>query len=167
MKFPTTFLLDALAIGGGATAIMDLWAVLQRRVFGIQGLNYAFVGRLLGHVFRGKWPQVAIAKAPPVPGEGFIGWSAHYAVGIAFAAALLLIWGPQWARNPTVLPALAVGIGTVVFPFLILQPALGSGVAASRTPQPNVARFRSVVTHTVFGLGLFVTAWILKGLPRT
>jgi hypothetical protein len=167
MKFPTTLLLDALAIGAGATAIMDLWAVFLRRVFGIQGLNYAFVGRLLGHAFRGKRPQVAIAKAPPVPGEAFIGWLAHYAVGIAFAAALLLFWGPQWARNPSLLPALTVGIGTVVFPFLILQPALGGGIAASRMPQPNVARFRSVVTHTVFGLGLFMTALILKGLPTT
>ncbi len=37
--------LQAALIGIGATVIMDLWAWLQRRVFGIPSLNYALVAR--------------------------------------------------------------------------------------------------------------------------
>jgi hypothetical protein len=57
-----------------------------------------------------------------------------------------------------VLPALLYGIGTVVFPFFIMQPSLGLGSAASRTPNPTQARLKSLLTHTVFGVGLYVCA---------
>jgi hypothetical protein len=45
-----------------------------------------------------------------------------------------------------------------VFPFFIMQPSLGLGIAASRTPKPMQARLKSLVTHTVFGVGLYVCA---------
>ena len=51
-------------------------------------------------------------------------------------------------------PALTVGIGSVAAPFLLMQPAMGAGIAASRTPRPSAARMRSLVTHGVFGVGL-------------
>jgi hypothetical protein len=37
---------------------------------------------------------------------------------------------------------------------------MGAGVAASRTPRPNVARMQSIVTHTIFGFGLYAAAWL-------
>jgi Protein of unknown function (DUF2938) len=43
---------------------------------------------------------------------------------------------------------------------LIMQPAMGAGVAALKAPRPHVARFRSIVTHTVYGVGLYVSAWL-------
>ena len=61
--------------------------------------------------------------------------------------------------RPTLGPALAVGIGTVAAPFFLMQPGMGAGIAASRTPRPNAARLQSLLTHAVFGLGLYVAAW--------
>jgi hypothetical protein len=95
-----------------------------------------------------------------VPGERAIGWTAHYLIGIAFAAVLLAVSGTEWARSPTLAPALAVGIGSVMAPFFLMQPGMGAGIAASRTPRPNAARFQSVVTHTIFGLGLYAAGLI-------
>jgi Protein of unknown function (DUF2938) len=43
-------------------------------------------------------------------------------------------------------------------PFFIMQPGLGAGIAASRTPKPNASRLRSVVSHFVFGVGLYASA---------
>jgi hypothetical protein len=80
-------------------------------------------------------------------------------IGAAFAAVLLLAWGSAWACRPSIVPAMIVGVGSVAAPFLVMQPAMGAGVAASRTPSPATARVRSLVTHTVFGLGLYVAAW--------
>jgi hypothetical protein len=48
----------------------------------------------------------------------------------------------------------------------VMQPAMGAGIAASRTPRPNLARLRSVVTHTVYGLGLYASAWMWLLLTR-
>jgi hypothetical protein len=99
-----------------------------------------------------------IHRAAPVRGEAILGWLAHYAIGVIFAAMLLAIWGLGWAENPTLLPALIVGVATVVAPFFILQPALGAGILASKTPKPNVARLRSIFVHCSFGIGLYLSA---------
>ncbi|HVY82376.1 MAG TPA: DUF2938 domain-containing protein [Steroidobacteraceae bacterium] len=162
MSGPTEVLLHVVAIGAGATVVMDIWGALQSRLFGARPMRYALVGRWLAHLLRGRVRHDAIAKAPSVKGESAVGWIAHYLIGIAFAAVLVGLWGMDWARSPTLAPALIVGIVTVVFPFLVLQPAFGLGVAAARTPNPNRARLRSVLTHTVFGLGLYGIARLIE-----
>jgi hypothetical protein len=57
----------------------------------------------------------------------------------------------EWVRHPTVAPALIIGVGTIVAPFFLMQPGMGAGVAASKTPRPNVARLRSLITHAIYG----------------
>ncbi|MGE8657849.1 MAG: DUF2938 domain-containing protein [Achromobacter sp.] len=152
-------LLRAALIGAGATLVMDLWALLLKRLFGIASLDYALVGRWLGHLPQGRLSHPAIVRSAPVTGERAIGWLAHYAIGIVFALVLLAIWGPAWADRPTLLPALIVGIATVAAPFLILQPGMGAGLAASRTPRPGLARLRSLMAHASFGVGLYLAGW--------
>jgi hypothetical protein len=157
-------ILRQVLIGTGATAIMDLWGALLRR-FGIPSLNLAFLGRWVGHLFRGRWHHEGIAKSTPVRGEQWIGWSAHYGIGVGFAALLLLVFGLDWARSPTLGPALLVGVVTVIAPLFVLQPALGAGVASTKTPRPVFNSVKSLVSHTVFGFGLFlaaeVVAWVV------
>lgn len=149
------FLISAVLIGAGATAVMDLWTVVRQRWLGVPAFDYALVGRWLVHMTRGRFRHERIAAAAPVPGERAIGWTAHYLIGMAFAAGLLAIAGTQWSRTPTLVPALLAGVGSVVAPFFLMQPGMGAGIAASRTPRPNAARIQSVVTHTIFGLGLY------------
>ena len=156
MSTALEFVVRSLAIGVGATMIMDLWAFFLRRAFGVPSLDYGMVGRWIGHWPRGRFRHDAIASATAISGERFVGWSAHYLIGIAFAALLLSIWGLGWARQPTLLPALVVGVGTVVMPFFVMQPGMGAGIAASRTPNPAIARVRSLMAHASFGVGLYV-----------
>lgn len=153
------FIVFCALIGGGATAAMDLWAALLRR-FGVPSLNLAYLGRWLGHVPRGRWFHERIANAEPIRGETLIGWCAHYSIGVAFAALLLATFGLEWARSPTLGPALLIGIATVAAPLFVLQPALGAGIASSKTPRPIFNSVKSVLTHVVFGLGLFLAAWL-------
>lgn len=61
MNGSAAFLADALVIGVGATAVLDLWSVLQRRVFGIPTLDFGMVGRWLGHLPRGRFRHEAMA----------------------------------------------------------------------------------------------------------
>lgn len=157
---PPDLLLRAVLIGVGATLVMDLWALLLKRLFGAPSLDYAMVGRWIGHLPRGRLTHPGIARSAPVAGERAIGWIAHYAIGIVFALLLLAIWGPAWAARPTLPPALIVGIATVAAPFLILQPGMGAGIAASRTPKPGVARLRSLMAHASFGVGLYLAGWV-------
>jgi len=144
-------------IGIGATVIMDLWLMLLQRL-GVPTLNFAFIGRWIGHLFYGQWSHVAIARAAPIRGELAVGWITHYAVGIAFAALLVLVTGLSWIASPTPLPAVLVGMCTVIVPLCVLQPAMGAGFASSRTPTPLKNCIRSLANHTVFGIGLYLSA---------
>jgi DUF2938 family protein len=156
------FLLSASIVGVGATAAMDLWGIARQRLLGIPAANYALVGRWLAWVPRGRLVHDSIAASPPVRHERLIGWTAHYVIGIAFAGVLLSAFGLEWIQAPTIVPALLVGVGTVAAPFLVMQPGMGAGVAASRTPRPAAARVQSLITHVVFGVGLYAAGWIAK-----
>ena len=138
--------------------VMDLWILVRQRVFGVPAQSYGLVGRWLAGLARGRFRHERIAASPPVRGELAVGWLAHYLIGVSFAALLLAIWGIGWARQPTLAPALIVGIGTVLAPFLVMQPGMGAGFFASRTPRPGAARVQSILTHAVFGIGLYASA---------
>lgn len=151
------FVIRSILIGTGATATIDIWAALLKR-FGVASLNFALLGRWIGHLRRGRWLHTSISQATPIPGERLLGWCAHYAIGISFAAILLASFGLAWARSPRLLPALFIGTVTVVAPLFILQPALGAGIASTKTSRPIFNSVKSVVTHTIFGVGLFLSA---------
>ena len=153
---------STLLTGAGATAVMDLWTLARKRLLGVPLSDYGLVGRWIAWMPRGRFRHDRIAATPPVRGERLIGWTAHYLIGIAFAAVLLALWGLEWTRQPTLGPALIVGIGSVAAPFLLMQPGMGAGIAARRTPRPSAARLQSLVTHTIFGLGLYLTALVIN-----
>lgn len=150
------YLLCSVITGIGATAVMDLWGILRERLLGVAQADYGLVGRWLIWMTRGRFRHDPIAASPAMPYERLIGWLSHYLIGIAFAALLLASFGPAWIHEPTLGPALIVGIATVAAPFLLMQPGMGAGVAASRTRNPWSARLHSLITHAIFGLGLYV-----------
>ena len=158
MRFEISSILGAIAIGLGASLIMDIWNLFLKRVFGIPSLNYCLLGRWLCHMPAGTLRHASITAAPQKPFECTVGWIAHYTIGVGFALVFVALAPGDWLTRPTFLPALLYGIGTVVFPFFIMQPALGLGMASSRTPKPAQARLKSIATHTIFGVGLYLCA---------
>jgi len=145
-------------MGVAGSALMDAWSAVLRRRFGIATLDYRLLGRWIGHMPRGQFVHERIAAAEPVPGERAIGYASHYAIGIAFAWLLLVIVGREWLTSPTVAPAIAIGLGTIVAPWFVMQPAMGAGVAGSKSPRPAATRVRNLGTHAVYGLGLYLGA---------
>lgn len=154
-------LIGAALVGIGATLCIDLWALLLKRGFDIPSLSYCLLGRWLLHMPGGTFVHRSIATAEPKPYECPVGWLAHYSIGAGFSIAFVLLTSAGWLDRPTLLPALAFGVVTTLVPFLIMQPSLGLGLAASRTPNPTQARLKSLMTHTVFGVGLYVWALLL------
>src|SRR5256714_7040676 len=162
MTVQPLYILDALLIGLGATLLIDLWALLLKRAFSVRSLDYCLLGRWVLYIPHGTIMHAQIATTPAKPHECKVGWTTHYLIGTAFALLFVLIASDGWLARPTLLPALAFGIATVVVPFFTMQPSFGLGVAASKTPNPNKARMKSLMTHTVFGVGLYVSAVLLN-----
>ncbi|WP_064691552.1 DUF2938 domain-containing protein [Rhizobium aegyptiacum] len=151
-----------LAIGAGATILMDLWAIVLAKVFGQPPANWAPVGRWFRHLGRGKVFHESIADAEPYDHELALGWISHYAVGILYGVIFALLMGAAWLAAPTFLPAWIFGIVTVGAGWFLLQPGLGLGWAASKHPKPMKVRCFNLLAHTVFALGLYGTALILR-----
>lgn len=149
-------------VGVGATAFIDAWSLVRARVLKVPATDFALVGRWIGHIPQGQFVQRPVSAAAPVRGEALIGWSAHYLIGIAFAGLLWLVTGNDWFRAPTMLPALLVGVATVLAPWLLLQPGMGAGVFARCAARPWQVRFHSFLTHALFGVGLYASAVLVN-----
>lgn len=158
MSLDASYILGAIALGIGATLLMDLWNLFLKRAFSIPSLNYCLLGRWLRHMPAGTFRHASIAAAPAKPLECTVGRIAHYTIGVVLALVFVVSASGEWLARPTLLPALLYGIGTVVFPFFIMQPSFGLGIASSKTRNPTQARLKSLMTHTVFGIGLYVCA---------
>ena len=159
-------ILRVVAIGIGATILLDLWSACLKLLFHIPSTNWSMVGRWFGHLPHGRFVHNKIADAAPVRKELLLGWSAHYAIGVGFATLLVALFGLDWLHQPTIVPALVVGVFTVVFPFFLMQPGMGLGIAATKAPRPNAARLRSLMSHTIFGVGLYAAASVSALLLR-
>jgi hypothetical protein len=61
VSLEANFILSAIAIGIGATLLMDLWNLFLKRAFSIPSLNYCL-----------------LTEAPPNPLERMVGRIAHY-----------------------------------------------------------------------------------------
>ncbi len=66
---------------------------------------------------RGRFVHASISEAQLVLGETTIGWTAHYGIGIVFAAFLIAVCGDTWIDRPTIMPPVLI---TVLAPFLLM-----------------------------------------------
>jgi hypothetical protein len=163
----TLSLISASLTGLGATLTFDLWGLFLKRAFKITPSNICLVGRWLRYMPAGIFKHANIGSTPRKSAECAIGWMAHYTIGVTFASAFVILVGPDWLQHPTLMPAIIFGVVTVLAPFFIMQPSFGLGFAASKTPNPTQARFRSLMNHAAFGVGLYLFAVLVNGLlPR-
>ncbi|WP_235714531.1 DUF2938 domain-containing protein [Acinetobacter junii] len=132
------------------TILFDMLNFLSPR-FNIPTLNFALLGRWVGWILRGKIQHQSISQSPKIRHEYLLGWIAHYSVGVIFSFSFILMVGQNWLAEPQFPSALFFGVITVLIPFLIMQPAMGSGIAASNTPQPFINRIKSLINHSIFG----------------
>jgi type IV secretory pathway VirB6-like protein len=156
-------ILNVILIGAGATFSVDIWVFILN-IFKIKSLDYRYVGRWVANFSQGKFIHDNIMKTQSVKGELVLGWTVHYVIGIAFAFLLIIVYGETWLVQPTLYAAILIGIATSVAPLFIMQPAFGFGIASSKLSNPNMRRFKSLLTHLVYGVGLYSSAWLIQAL---
>ena len=157
-------LISTISIGLGATLTFDLWGLFLKLAFKITPSNICLVGRWLRSMPEGTFQHANIGASPSKSAECAVGWIAHYMTGVMFAFAFVALAGSDWLKHPTPIPAILFGVVTVLAPFFIMQPAFGLGFAASKTSNPAQARLRSLLNHLVFGVGLYLFAWMVSWL---
>jgi Protein of unknown function (DUF2938) len=151
-------ILRTLLMGVIATFSMDILAQILKLTFKIPPANWTLIGRWFATLPSGKLFHEDITQSPSLPFETVIGWIAHYAIGILYAAILLVVAGPDWLAAPTAWPALLIGWITVGAGWFLLQPGMGAGWAASKRANKWQIRGLNILAHTIFGLGLYAAA---------
>ena len=122
------------------------------------------VGRWVAGFPRGAFVRPSIVAEPGVRGELGIGWAFHYAVGFAYAAGYIALDQALFVSRPTLLAAIIYALALLAAPWFVMQPALGLGFMASRTPNPTVVRATNISVHVVFGMGLYLGVMIWRTL---
>jgi hypothetical protein len=149
-------------LGIGATLVFDVWQRAYALAAGAPPPNWALVGRWFWHLKDGEVFHDDIARAAPWEHELALGWVGHFATGIVYGVIFALLAGEGWLAAPRLLPAWLFALATVLFGWFLLQPGLGLGPAASRTPNPAKVRLLNLVGHTVFGVGLWLTGLLIR-----
>jgi len=157
---PMEVLLPGAALGIIATLVLDAWAAIAKHLLRLPTADWGMVGRWFGHMPGGVFAHRSISAAPPIRNELALGWAGHYLIGVLYGLAYLVLVRRVFSLEPSLVSALVFGLATLFAPWLILQPAMGAGVFASRTPRPALVRLVNLSMHAVFGAGLYV-GWLL------
>lgn len=150
--------LEMVAMGIIATLATDLWQLLLQAVARLPPPKWGLIGRWVAWMPRGVFVHRPITATAPVGGEVAIGWSFHYAIGIAYAAVYLAVMRFGFGSDPTLVSAVIFAVALLVAPWFVMQPALGLGFMATHTPHPAVVRIVNISVHAVFGIGLYLGA---------
>ena len=153
-------LIQGVLLGVLATIGTDIWALIVKHVFRLPTGHWNLVGRWFGHMPRGVFSHDSIAESPAIRHETAIGWGAHYLVGIVYGLTYLAIVRIALSATPTLASALFFGMVTLVAPWLVMQPAMGIGAFASKTPNPPLTRMVNLSMHLAFGASLYA-GWLV------
>ena len=156
--------LPAILVTGlaGATAA-DIGRTVYQALTGFPPVNWSVTGRWFLMVFSGQPYVPGIGTAPSLPHELLAGHVAYYTIAVVFAGVYLGLL-KLTKREPTLWNGLAFGWVTMVFPFFVQMPLMGSGVLASATATPWLIIGRTLVHHSSFGLGLALGAMAMRRL---
>lgn len=151
-------MIEGALMGLGGTLAMDIWAQVLHRAGGQPLPNWAMPGRWTGHVMRGRLWHDDIRLAREIPNELALGWALHYGVGIVYGIAFAVVAGAGWLAAPGFLPVWIFAVLTIAAGWFLLQPGMGLGWAAAKTPAPWKTRGLGLIAHTWFGVGMWLVA---------
>lgn len=154
------FIIQVILVGSLSTLFMDGMVWLRERLFQSKALNYASIGRWVLSWKDGHFTHQNINQSPAQKHEAVWGWSIHYAVGIIWAYLYMMLKN-TYSFESLFISTFIFSLVTTFAPFLIMQPALGFGFFASKTPNPLNRIKNSLITHLSFGLGLYLSCRLL------
>ena len=150
-----------LLAGVIATASMDVLSAIAIRLRLIAPLAPNLIGRWFSSVARAHPFHEDIARAAASSHEFAIAPPVHYAIGM-FLTALFVVMVHRIGLQAGLPPALAFGVCTSVFPWLLMFPAMGYGFFGAHGPAGTRLFVSSLVSHLFFGLGLWIAIRIIS-----
>jgi hypothetical protein len=145
---------------------MDVLTVIAVQLRVIAPLPPNVVGRWFASVARAHPFHEDIARAAPGSHELATAIPGHYAIGMVLTALFVLMVNRMGWPATSLSLALAFGLSTNVFPWLLMFPAMGYGFFGAHGPAGTRLFVSSLVSHTFFGLGLWIAVRMMSLMMR-
>ena len=151
-----------LSVGIFATATFDLM-YLAFYLLADSAVDWSMLGRIIGYLlFKGQFVVLNWTLVPALPYENFIGWCAHYFVGVAYAFFYIYVILNKLTRVNQVWKSIVFLWCMTIFPFLFLDPISGSGIFDLATRHPVYNILMTFCAHTYYGFCLWAWTNLLK-----
>ena len=148
--------LEVLVVGVAGAIGMDLGQRLMQLVLGWPPSNWAMIGRWALNLPKGKLVHEDIGEEEPMPNELAVGWVVHYLVSITYGGIYIFVTRVLLDAKLGFVPAVGFAIAIVLITWFVIQPMMGAGPAASKTPKPWVTRMHDLGSHFFYGVGMWV-----------
>jgi len=153
---------QVLLAGAIATASMDVLSMIAIRLRLIAPLSPNLIGRWFASVARAHPLHEDIARAAPISHELAIAVPGHYAIGMFLTALFVVLANRAGWPTRSLSPALAFGVCTNVFPWLLMFPAMGYGFFGAHGPEGTRLFVSSLASHGFFGLGIWIALRVMS-----
>jgi TRAP-type C4-dicarboxylate transport system permease large subunit len=142
--------------GGLSKRIVNLASAFFGHLRGGLGYVTIFAALLLASLSGSAVADTAALAAILMPMMRQAGYDPARAGGLMAAGGIIA------PVLPPSIGLLLFGVVTVVIPFFIMQQAMGSGFASSKTPHPFLNCLKSLLNNSFFGCGLYLTAKLFQ-----
>jgi hypothetical protein len=153
---------QVLLAGVIATMSMDVLTAIAIQLRVIAPLSPNLVGRWFASVARAHPVHEDIARAAPRSHELAIAIPGHYAIGMLLTALFVLMVNRIGWPARSLSPALAFGLSTNVFPWLVMFPSMGYGFFGAHGPEGTRLFVSSLVSHAFFGFGIWIAVRVMS-----
>lgn len=138
------------------TLVMDFLNHLVAGTGLISKIDVRMIGRMSAGWTRGRLYYRHPDEMEKVKSERLFGYVTHYAIGVGFAAPLVLGWDLWVGGSVSPVWALAYGVLTTAASFFFVFPSIGLGVFGRRSPDGLKSTLSSLANHLFFGVGMAV-----------
>jgi hypothetical protein len=150
-------LLIAALIGCRATAFLDLWSLFLRLAFRAPCPTSAWSSRWFSHMSKAGYQGMHPLRLPHrcIPNARSAG-SPTYVIGAFNGLAIVSVRIRRLGlAKPTIMPALIIGLVTVLPAIPHHATRVRAWPCGIPSTQSMHARIRTLLSHTVFGIGLY------------
>lgn len=147
-------IITGVLAGITGTFVMDSLNALFARTGMISRIDIGMLGRMSAGWAHRRFCYRNPGEVEQVEHERFLGYITHYIIGVGLALPYVFAWelfaggpaSPAWA--------LAYGVATTVFSYLLVFPCMGLGVFGRRSPEGIKSPFSSLANHFFYGMGM-------------
>lgn len=157
----SVFNLRSVRTGILATVTMDVLSIVALKLGFVAFLPPRLIGRWFALMARGQFVHTDLGHTAPVDNEMAIAVPMHYAIGTTLAVVYLFLSSALAISPRSLIVALGFALCTTLLPWLLMFPATGYGWFGTHGPPGTRLFLSSLVTHCVYGIGLWLGVSIL------